>query len=178
MSSRLVVVRRSNKILDSSIVFSRLLMRIERCCIRCLKLGVTFGCWLHVYTHLCTRTHTLGYTSNAKEARIDDGSINIGVLCNQPPIWCHCADSSVGSFLILFSWPARQSLLFLMHCTHSDARGYATPSAGWSVYLGLRAVRDTYDLICKIDWKRTANCEKQILPTRSCDLARLFLIRN
>lgn len=93
---------------------------------------------------LTLRVHTLMYgvhTYNrvyvyATEVCIDDGSINIGVLCNQPPIWCHCADSSVGSFLILFSWPACQSLLFLMYCTRSDARGYVTPSAQWSVYLG------------------------------------------
>lgn len=57
-SARLVdIARRSNKILDSSIAFSRLLMHIERCGIRCLKLGVTFGCWLHVCTLLCTSAH-------------------------------------------------------------------------------------------------------------------------
>lgn len=98
---------------------------------------------------LTPRVHTLMYECAritwvyvyATEVCIDDGSINIGVLCNQPPIWCHCADSSVGSFLILFSWPACQSLLFLMYCTRSDARGYVTPSAQWSVYLGRLGTR-------------------------------------
>lgn len=88
---------------------------------------------VHTLMYECTRITVYVYVT---EVCIDDGSINIGVLCNQPPIWCHCADSSVGSFLILFSWPACQSLLFLMYCTRSDARGYVTPSAQWSVYLG------------------------------------------
>lgn len=128
---------------------------------------------------LTPRVHTLVGTSAhvrpgvcATEVCIDDGSINIGVLCNQPPIWCHCADSSVGSFLILFSWPARQSLLFLMYCTRSDARGYVTPSAQWSVYLGRLGTR--YLPTCRYV-KSTGN-ERRTVENRISRFSRLRFI--
>lgn len=91
---------------------------------------------------------------HATEVCIDDGSINIGVLCNQPPIWCHCADSLVGSFLILFSWPARQFSLISHVLSSFWRKGLRNPFRGMVHLPGLpRYEIPTYVPICKIDWE-------------------------
>lgn len=63
--------RHDDRIKSFECILFRLLKRIEWCCICCLKLGVTFGCWLHVYILMRMRvlTHTQANVSTEQTYR-------------------------------------------------------------------------------------------------------------